>query len=317
MTVAGWLAVLAFGFFQWRSISQLRRENEALRAQIRLAELTTPLSIHPGEPVPAQPLLAARVDPRARLHSRSDAEPLRQQTDLNGSLTPSTTAVTHSETAPAPAGTAATALIEETRRLGEAVLRGESAALDSLARMVATASSGDSEARDQVFADIRSTFHALGQRAGHGDATGLLSLWQASRLPDLEGFATEGLGQAAGLGNEEALRPLLDPESYLILRSSATSALKPAADAGNQRAIAALAATASDPERRPLWLLAAQGLETAATDGNGIAIDRLATLAAIPDQDPNVTKIALLALEAAARRNHARAEEALRRLGWR
>jgi hypothetical protein len=48
-----------------------------------------------------------------------------------------------------------------------------------------------------------------------------------------------------------------------------------------------------------------------------IAIDRLASLAAVPDLDPNVSKIAGLALEVAARKSHARAEEALRRLVWR
>ena len=75
------------------------------------------------------------------------------------------------------------------------------------------------------------------------------------------------------------------------------------------------AATAADPKQQALWFLAAQGLKTAAASGNATAIDGLATLAGVQDQ--NVSKAAVLALEAAARQNQARAEEALRKLGWR
>ena len=91
--------------------------------------------------------------------------------------------------------------------------------------------------------------------------------------------------------------------------------MKPAADAGNERAIQALAATAADPKHQALWLMAAQGLETAAAAGNPTAIDSLATLAAAQNQV--ISKEAVLALEAAARKNQPRAEEALRKLGWR
>jgi hypothetical protein len=155
----------------------------------------------------------------------------------------------------------------------------------------------------------------LGKEAGGGNTAGLQALWQASRIRNLQGFAVQALGQAAGLGNEEALSPLLDPESYFLLRSSATAALKPAADAGNERAIQALAATAADPKHQAMGLLVVQGLETAAAAGNVTAIDGLAALAAVQNQ--NVKKEAVLALEAAARKNQPRAEEALRKLGWR
>ena len=128
-------------------------------------------------------------------------------------------------------------------------------------------------------------------------------------------FAVKALGQAAGMGNEEALEPLLDPESHFVLRSSATAALKPAADAGNERAIQALADTTANPKHRALWYMAAQGLETAAVAGNATAIDGLATLAAT--QNKVISKPAVVALEAAARKKHPRAEEALRKLGWR
>ena len=166
-----------------------------------------------------------------------------------------------------------------------------------------------------ALSDIRRAFEALGTEAGKGNAAALQAVWKASRMQDLQGFAVTALGQAASQGSEEALKPLLDPESYLILRSSAIAALKPAADAGNARAIQALAAAAGDRNQPALWLLAAQGLETAARAGNAIAIDSLAVLAATEDQ--NVRKQAVLALEAAARQSQPRAQEALRKLGWR
>jgi hypothetical protein len=164
-------------------------------------------------------------------------------------------------------------------------------------------------------ADIQSAFELLGTEAGKGNTAGLQVLLQASRIRCLQSYAVKGLGQAAGMGNEEALKPLLDPESHLLLRSSTTSALKPAADGGNESAIQALAATAADPKQRALWLLAAQGLETAAATGNAAAIDGLAMLGA--DTNQVISKQAVLALEAAARKNQPRAEEALRKLGWR
>jgi hypothetical protein len=83
---------------------------------------------------------------------------------------------------------------------------------------------------------------------------------------------------------------------------------------GNERAIQALVATAADLKQPALWLLAAQGLEAAAAAGNATAIAGLATLAAAPNQV--ISKQAVLALEAAARKNQPRADEALRKLGW-
>ncbi len=199
--------------------------------------------------------------------------------------------------------------------MGVAALGGDSSTLDRLANLAAAARTMNTNERAATLSGIWSAFELLGTEAGKGDKAGLQALWQTSRIRDLQGFAVKALGQAAGLGNEEALEPLLNPESYLLLRSSATSALKPAAHAGNERAIQALAATAADPKQQALGLLAAQGLEAAAGAGNTTAIDGLATLAATTNQ--YIRKEALLALEAAARKNQPRAEEALRKLGWR
>jgi hypothetical protein len=196
-----------------------------------------------------------------------------------------------------------------------AAMQGNPGALNQLVALVTSARSLSPEEQARIVASIQSAFEMLGRQAGTGNAGGLQALWQASRIPELKGFAVKGLGQAAGLGNEEALEPLLDPERYLLLRSSATAALRPAADAGNDRAIQALAATASDPKQQGLWLLAAQGLEKSAAAGNDTAIDGLAALAAV--QNEVIRKQAIFALEAAARENQPRAEEALKKLGWR
>jgi hypothetical protein len=194
-------------------------------------------------------------------------------------------------------------------------MHGDSGALDKLAKLAAAARTMNTNEQDAARSDIRQAFETLATEAGKGNATALQLVWQASRMRELQGYAVDALGQAAGLGNEEALKPLLDPESYHLLRSSTTAALKPAADAGNVRAIQALAATAADQNQPGLWFLAAQGLERAAVAGNTTAIDSLAALAAAQDQ--NVRKEATLALEAAARANQPRAQEALRKLGWR
>jgi len=204
---------------------------------------------------------------------------------------------------------------EDARQFGAAALQGDSSALDKLANLAAAVRTMKPEEQAAARLAILSAFELLGTEAGRGNTAGLQALWQASRIRELQGFAVRALGQAAGLGSEEALKPLLDPESYLLLRSSATAALKPAADAGNERAIQALAATAADPNQQALWLLAAQGMETAAANGSATAIDGLATLAAARNQ--TISKQAVLALEAAARKNQPRAAEALRKLGWR
>ncbi len=164
----------------------------------------------------------------------------------------------------------------------------------------------------QLYADFRKTFAVFGAEAGRGNAPVLQTIWQASRIPELVGFAVEAFGQAAGMGNAEALQPLLDPENYLILRSGAMSALKPAADAGNVQAIEALAATAADQKQHVLWVLATDGLRGAAVAGNKTAIDSLAALAT--DKNLGIRRAAVGALAAAAAKGRPGAQQALHKL---
>jgi hypothetical protein len=308
--IAGCCALLVVAILQWRSISLLRQENELLRAQSQAAPPQASSQSAASAAVEAIDSEQWQQERLELLRLRNEVRQLREQA---APLTPDTQPVA----SPPPPSTAPAVQSpgEEIRRLGGAALQGDSSALDKLAHLAIAVRTMKPEEAAAAFAGIQSAFELLGTEAGRGNTAGLQALWQASRIRDLQGFAVKALGQAAGLGNEEALKPLLDPESYLLLRSSTTAALKPAADAGNERAIQALAATAADPKQQALWLLAAQGLETAAAAGNPTAIDGLAALAAAQNQI--IRRQAVLALEAAARKNQPRAEEALRKLGWR
>jgi hypothetical protein len=210
--------------------------------------------------------------------------------------------------APANSAAAAQDLILE---LGLAASKGDLAALDKLAELAATALAARTNQSDWVLGDVKRAFDLLGAEAGKGNDLAFQSLWRATRMKHL---AIRALGDAAGAGNEKALEPLLDPERYLLLRSSTLGALKPAADNGNARAIAAIAAIADDPKATALWHTAANGLENAALSGNATAIDALAKIA--KSENAGVRKEALLALENAAFKKHARAAEALRGLGY-
>ncbi len=304
IAVAGWAVLLVAVLFQWRLISRLRHENESLRAQAQSAPpaaASQPAAPPGAEAINLEQLQKERIE---LLRLRNELLQLRQQVSAPA---------TDARPLASPPGVQSPG--DEARQLVVAALRGDSGALDELANLAVAARTMTPEDRAAVLSGIKSAFELLGTEAGKGNAAGLQALWQASRIQGLQAYAVKALGQAAGLGNEEALKPLLDPEGYLLLRSSATAALKPAADAGNERAIQALAATAADSKQQALWHLAAQGLTTAAAAGNATAIDSLATLAAAQNQD--ISKEAVLALEAAARKNQPRAEEALRKLGWR
>jgi hypothetical protein len=289
--IAGWLALLVAVILQWRSISQLRHENELLRAELRAAPPDASAQrAASAEAIDVEQLQKDRLE---LLRLRNEVRRIREQ------VSPPTADARPVASPPAPSiAPAVQAPGDEARQLGVAALRGDSSALDNLANLAAALRTMKPEEQAATRSAIQSAFDLLGTEAGRGNTAGLQALWQASRIQNLQGFAVKALGQAAGLGNEEALKPLLDPESYLLLRSSATSALKPAADAGNERAIQALAATAADPKHQALWHLAARGLEAAAAAGNATAIDGLATLAAAQNQ--SISKEAVLALEAAA-----------------
>jgi len=310
LAIAASVGLLVAIIFQWHSISRLRQEVEALRAQPQAAApdaASQPAASAAGEAAVVEQLQ------KERLEVLELVKELRRLRERATSPAADPGAV---GTQPAPSSAAAIqGAGDEVRQLVVAAMGGDSSALGKLAELAAAMRRMHTNEAVQVRSALWSAFDLLGTEAGKGNTAALQAIWQASRIRELQGLAVKALGQAAGLGNEEALKPLLDPEKYFLVRSSTTGALRPAADAGNERAIQALVATAADPKHQPIWYMAAQGLKTAAAAGNATAIDGLAMLAAVTNE--HVRKEAVLGLEAAARNNQPRADEALRKLGWR
>ena len=307
----GCIALLAVVVFQWVSLSRLREENASLRRQ-RLAEAPKPATASGSAGEASGDSEQWQRDRLELLRLRAEMQQLRESGSASSAAAQAGVSPPAAPPGGPPTGQPAS---DEAQQFALAAMHGNPSALKKLTSLAVALRTMNPDEQAAMRSSIQSAFQMLGTEAATGNTGSLQALWQATRIAELKGFAVKGLGQAAGLGNEEALEPLLDPEKYLLLRSSTTSALKPAADAGNERAIQALAATAADPKQQGLWLLAAQGLEKAAAAGNATAIDGLATLAAV--QNEMIRKQAVFALEAAARENQPRAEEALRKLGWR
>ncbi len=330
LATAAWLGLLVGVVLEWRAISELRHESALLRALVESVGADAADAASGQEQLRKERREFERLLAEAQRSREEDKLELQRLLgeirQLRESMAHPASAVVRGGASPAAAasgtpspvptrGATPTTPNDTVRRLGLVIGRRDPRALDELAEVVAGMQTMDAAERAAVAADVRQIFEALGVEAGAGNAAALDMIWQATRTKRLQGFAVAALGQAAGQGSEDALKPLLDPEGYQLLRSSAIAALKPAADAGTARAIEALAATASDPEQRALWLLAAQGLATAASAGNATAIDGLTLLATAPVEA--VQREAVLALEAAARGGQSRAEDALRSLGWR
>ena len=285
-------------FVQWRVISELRRQNDSLRAEQRQLAAVTRDKTVPSTIATAE-LEQLRKDQRELMRLRKQVTALKTTRTDRGAQEPATPLDQTQSRADA------------IRQLGVAASTGDFSALDKLAELSDAAHAQFKTNHDaSVFAELRPAFDVLSAEAGKGGDTALQALWKAMRMNSVQGFAIDALGAAAGQGNDKALEPLLDPDRYLILRSSAVGALKPAADSGNVRAIQALAAVAFEPDAKPLWFLAAEGLRKAASSGNVAAIDALTEL--MRSDNDNVRREAIAGLEAAAFNQSSRAQEALR-----
>ena len=299
---------------QQRSLERARRENVALRQQteelVALAEANQRIAVEEAD---AQELQALRSEHVELLRLRNEVRQLREQMGLVRAQRPGDAAA-FADIQPGPAVEDPNAFKESMRQLGVAASRGDFSALDKLAEHAAAAMKARTNEHQYVLGDVDDAFEVLGSETGEGNETAFQALWRATRNKALDGLAIRALGQAAALGHEQSLAVLLEPEKHLLLRTSTISALKPVAEAGNQRAIDALAAIATDEKAKGLWYLAASGLEKATISGNANAIDAMAIFA----RSGNVSarKMALLALENAAFKQHSRASEALRTLGY-
>ena len=280
------LAALLVFCIQWRTISRLRHQIGDLRTQQLVPTTEQPLAA-PAVEIQTAELEQRRKDKIELLRLRNEVRQLREE--LAGLRVSRTRAAQQSDAPPAAQPD------EPIRLLGLAASAGDYAALDRLGDLSYAAHARlKTNAAGDAFADLRLVFDALGSDASKGSATALEALIRASRMDALQGFAVQALGKAAGQGNEQALEPLLDPDRYFLTRSSVVSALKPAADNGNVLAIQALATVATDPNSKPLWFLAAEGLQGAARAGNATAIDSLAVL--VRSENQNVRRSAFVAL---------------------
>jgi len=290
LPILGLLGCAAIVLVQSRTIRQLRNDSAALRNQVEAPILA----------LPEAPAQQARVDNEEVMRLRNEVRQLR--------------AKVQSDAPPIFSNLVPSYISFESKahELTYAASKGDLTALDKLGELVLAANErlrkGQNPTDDTRA--FRDAFAELGRKAGTNE-TALQAVFRSVRTKYLEGYGIHALGFAAAAGNERALDPLVDPERYALQQSSTVSALKPAAEAGNARAIEALADVISQENARPLWYMAATGLEAAAGNGSAVAINSLAQL--VMTDEKNARRAAFLALERAALKQPL-ALEALQRL---
>jgi hypothetical protein len=216
--------------------------------------------------------------------------------------------------------------MENAKQLGIAVVQGQPGAFGKLRELAKAQHAvfntnkvglNDSQISDlhrQAFAPLFAAFKVIEEAAVGGTPVAVDAVAQSLQIPELQGLAVRSIGLLAGNGNDTALEILLDPRKYGLLQSSTVGALRPAADSGNQQAIDALAAVAGDPMLKPLWYLAADGLEKSAESGNAVALDALIGLST-STTNISVRNVVVSGLKAAAANQNAKAAQALRTIG--
>src|SRR5882724_33251 len=184
ITVLGFLGVLVAVFAQWRTISNLRHENDLLRAQPKAAATEAPTQPAVSGAGEAVDMEQSQKDRLELLRLRNEVRQLRERI---ASAAPDSPPITSQSVTP---GT----LLGESRddavrQLGAAAMRGDTAALEKMAKLAAAARTMSSNEQATALSDIRRAFEALGTEAGKGNAGALQAVWQASRMQDLQGFA--------------------------------------------------------------------------------------------------------------------------------
>ena len=165
-------------------------------------------------------------------------------------------------------------------RLGKRAADGDMGAIDEIARIANDLYKNidyDKESR-RVLSNLklmRAAFAPIGTQAGEGSPSAMRALAYANQDQHLSVFVPEALGIAAGMGNDDALKMLLNYEQHDFLLSSVVFALHNAANKNVDEAVSFLIEVISDPDTRPLWRAASQGLVGAASRGNLRAIEAL------------------------------------------
>ncbi len=212
------------------------------------------------------------------------------------------------------------------RQIGLAVVQGEAGAFEKLVKLSeeehrgfnkASATATNDELQGKIaresFKGIAAAFDVINEAALRENSIALKAIERAVTEPFLRGMASGSLGKLASKGNEVALDILVDPEKHQLLHSGSVGALKEAANNGNARAIEYLAGITSDPKKRALFYMAADGLEASAVAGNQVALDALIKLSSETNQ--SVRDAAITGLQKAAHQQHPQAVQALQAAG--
>ena len=289
--IAATVAVLAgAGVYEVKQATRMRAQNQSLQqqeaagaAEIGQLRMDRDNAANRAAAL-AEQLAQAKNDGDEVLKLRGQIGVLRQQLEVAQAAQPASSRVgVH------PATAAAASDSGMASQLVQAIEQGDSTALQKLGDLAKarsdfyrTNSAGlqgdeDAAAWSTAFGELNSAFDSLANDATNGNSYARQAIDNALRMNSLRGMAVDALGKLAGSGDATALALLLDPEKNGLLLSSTVGALKPAADNGNQQAIDTLAGILADETKKPLWLMASQGLQGAAAEGNATAIQALKT----------------------------------------
>ena len=130
IAIAGWLALLVVLVLQWRSISQVRQENDALRAQIQAALPEAASPSVTSAAAEAMDMEQVQKDRRELLRLRNEVRQLREQAS-----SPSAAAQPIASQPVTPSATAVPSAADEARQWAVAALGGDTGALDKLANL--------------------------------------------------------------------------------------------------------------------------------------------------------------------------------------
>ncbi len=327
--VTATVAVLAgAGIYEARQAAQLRNQVQTLQQQ--QAPLTEQIQQLQNERNETTRQFASLRDENETLN-RNTGELLRLRGEVSLLRRDQGTTGKSANSSASPADT--TTNQEQTaadigRKLGEAVVRGDSTASDKLMELakseyasfntnrVDLSDTQRGELATRTFAPLCAAFEVITREAVTANPFALNALSEMSQVRELTGIVIQSLGTLAGSGNDSALEILLNPLQNGFPPSSISStvgALVPAAKNGNQKAIDSLAAVARDANQRALWFIAADGLNEAAEAGNKVAIDAL--IGFLGSTNHNVRNAAISGLKGAAANQNASAGQALRSAG--
>lgn len=193
------LALAAFAVFEWQRSTRLSGELNSMRE--KLADIES-----------AKPSLdSAKEGEKQELRGLSDQilALSNRATGLEAELAAAKRAQAR-DALQERASLAQAAPEESAEHLARAALKGELAAIDTLAAMTREAASGNhpgmtSEEQEKLSDQLRpiwAAFDTLADAASRGDKNALQALARSARMPDLSGMAMNSLGKLAGQGSE-------------------------------------------------------------------------------------------------------------------